>query len=430
MAKNETLKQKRLKAAAIVLGIAALLISCALGFFLRGAIVGKDAAALSEIAAYLKAFGVFDSSTAEIREFTAEDAARLIVKNVPDDYAAYYTKEDYKAIKENYSGKYEGVGISVYTGTLKVAKVIGNSPAFKAGIEREDVLVSGRDSFGNVSVFADIASVNEFLSSITDSEFSLTVLRDGEEKTLQMRIEKYNSSYLLYKDKDSAYAYTGDYDSELKLVRTGEGISELPENAAYIRFDSFEGGAAKELKGILALMKNSGKTRLILDLRGNGGGYMNVLCDFVGGVIYNEGKSGFSVACSKDNKGEFTEYRSSRNFYEQSVERIAVIADEYSASATECLIGAMLHYGGAFSQDYLVIENESLVGGVARTYGKGIMQTTFDLSNGGAIKITTAVIYRPDKITCIHGKGITVSGDNAVIKSENKAISRAISLIA
>ena len=93
MAKNETVKQKRLKAAAIVLGIAALLISCALGFFLRGAIVGKDAAALSEIAAYLKVFGVFDSSTAEIREFTAEDAARLIVKNVPDDYAAYYTKD-------------------------------------------------------------------------------------------------------------------------------------------------------------------------------------------------------------------------------------------------------------------------------------------------------------------------------------------------
>ncbi|MDY6367200.1 MAG: S41 family peptidase, partial [Clostridia bacterium] len=74
--------------------------------------------------------------------------------------------------------------------------------------------------------------------------------------------------------------------------------------------------------------------------------------------------------------------------------------------------------------------NDSITDGYARTYGKGIMQTTFILSNGGAVKLTTAVIYQPDKTTCIHNTGVRVSGANAVLSSDNRAILRAVEILA
>ena len=427
MGENKTVKRKGLKAAAIILGVVAFIIAFLFGFFLRGAIVGKDAAALSEIAAYLKEYGVFDSTTAELREFSPEDAARIMVGSIPDEYAAYYSKEEYEELKNRHNGKYDGIGVSVYGDTLKIAKVTVNSPAFKAGLHPEDVLISGTKG-NNTVVFSDVKSVGNFLAEVSDGDFYITVSRDGEEKSFPLKYEKYISSYLLYKDKDSTYAYLGDYDDGTKLVKAGDGMNSLPDNVAYIRFDLFEGDAAKELKGMLSLMKEKGKTKLILDMRGNGGGQMDVLSDFAAGVI--KGDSGLAIAYSKDNKGKFTEYSASKNYYYDGIEKIAVIADEDSASATECLIGAMLFYGGAFSENSLIIENENLTDGAAKTFGKGIMQTTFMLSNGGAVKLTTAVIYRPDKTTCIHGKGITVSGDNAVIRSDNKAIDRAIGVLA
>ena len=426
MTENKKGKRKIMKAAAIIIGIAALIFSFLSGFFIRTAIVGKDAAALSEIAAYLKEYGVFDSETTELKEFSAEDAARLITENAPDKYATYYSKEEYEAIKNNSSGKYEGVGISVYKDTLKIARVVINSPAFNSGIERGDILISATDARGNTTALNSIDDVNAFIDNLSENSFSFTVSRDGEEKTFAMKTEKYKSAYLLYKDNVSAYAYLGEYDDDLELKKTGEGIAALPENASYIRFDSFEGGAADELKGMLSLMKEKGKTRLILDVRGNGGGYMDVLSDFAGGIIYAEGKSNFALAYAKDSKGKFTEYNAGKNYFYSGIEKIAVIADEYSASATECLIGAMLYYGGAFSADRLIIENETIEGGIAKTFGKGIMQTTFMLSNGGAVKLTTAIVYQPDKITTIHGKGIAVSGINAVARSDNKALERAV----
>ena len=177
-------------------------------------------------------------------------------------------------------------------------------------------------------------------------------------------------------------------------------------------------------------MKSKNKTKLILDVRNNGGGYMDVLEAFAGGLINGNGATRLPLAYSKNNKGVFSEYKTTRSFYNTDIVKISVIANERSASATECLIGAMLYYGGVFSADNLVIENDSVTEDEARTFGKGIMQTTFTLTNGGAVKLTTAVIYQPDKTTCIHGTGIRVSGANALVKSDNNALSRALEILA
>jgi carboxyl-terminal processing protease len=88
----------------------------------------------------------------------------------------------------------------------------------------------------------------------------------------------------------------------------------------------------------------------------------------------------------------------------------------------------MLFYKDKFSIDSLVIENEEVKDN-GHTFGKGIMQTTYPLSNGGGIKLTTAVIYQPDKTTCIHKTGITASKENSCKKSDGVALKRAIDIL-
>ena len=104
---------------------------------------------------------------------------------------------------------------------------------------------------------------------------------------------------------------------------------------------------------------------------------------------------------------------------------IAVIANEFSASASECLIGAMAYYGGAFSLDKLVIERGAT--GKETTYGKGIMQTTYLLKDNSALKLTTAKVLWPNGSTCIHGTGISPTKNN--VTDINGAISMAISVL-
>ena len=82
---------------------------------------------------------------------------------------------------------------------------------------------------------------------------------------------------------------------------------------------------------------------------------------------------------------------------------MCVLANKNTASASECLIGALLYYGDLLTKEKVILEEDAT--GVAKTYGKGIMQSTYILTNGGAFKLTTAKIYWPDATTSIHGIG-------------------------
>ena len=105
------------------------------------------------------------------------------------------------------------------------------------------------------------------------------------------------------------------------------------------------------------------------------------------------------------------------------------MANENTASASECLIGAMLYYGKCFDVNKLIVVNNSLEDGIASTYGKGIMQTTYsNLFTGEAIKLTTAYIFQPDKTTSIHGVGIKATLENS-FTDDTLALNRAISII-
>ena len=130
------------------------------------------------------------------------------------------------------------------------------------------------------------------------------------------------------------------------------------------------------------------------------------------------------VVASYQGKRDSGTFKSGANNFFEHLTAISVIANERSASASECLIGALICYGDIFSADRLIIEKN--LDGVAKTYGKGIMQTTYKLISGGAFKLTTARILWPDG-TCIHGKGIYTSEENSVLKEH--AVERAISTL-
>jgi C-terminal processing protease CtpA/Prc len=246
-------------------------------------------------------------------------------------------------------------------------------------------------------------------------------------KELSFTLNKtaYRVSYVTYYDNEIKYCFESENNESLTAkTYYGKGNSMLDSDTAYIAFAGFEGRADVQMINALAKMKERGRTKLILDLRGNGGGRMDILTEIAGALIYCNGKNNFAVAIAEGTRDKSTFY-SGKNRYNTAITSISVLADKHSASASECLIGAMIHYGGAFSRDKLIIEKDE--SGKATTYGKGIMQTTYGLIGGGALKLTTARMLWPDGTTCIHGKGITAKAENQVEKDQ--VLSRALEVL-
>jgi carboxyl-terminal processing protease len=231
-------------------------------------------------------------------------------------------------------------------------------------------------------------------------------------------------------------SYVAYYDSERKMMIdvTKEGLPyrenaeekmALPNDTALISLSEFEGEVASQLTATLSYMEQKGRTKLILDLRDNGGGFMSTLCKVAEQLIYNGGnKTLIAYASGKADSDSFYIKSNKNNSF---ITEIALLANEGTASASECLIGAMAHYGERFSLDNLVVEKND--DGVAKTYGKGIMQTTYVFLDGSAIKLTTARIFWPDKTTCIHSKGISPTMPENATEKGQSAIDRAISIL-
>jgi len=242
--------------------------------------------------------------------------------------------------------------------------------------------------------------------------FTLYIERQGTEIEISLAKEIFVSSYVLYKDNQKTYSFSSTGQEKPIGKESEGGISLLENDTAYIKFVKFEGDSANQLKIALEYMQARNKTKLILDLRKNGGGQLSILKEVGSYLLYKQGVSCPVVTYSKDVNNNYNCYTVSGNNYFHSIEKISVIADNGTASASECLIGALTYYQGAYSSDYLVISKDN---GIAKTYGKGIGQTTYlNTLTGEAVKFTTEYMYWPDKTTCIHGKGIQTSAQNSV----------------
>lgn len=426
------MKDKNIKKSTkIILIILSLVMAFTSGFFMHYLIQPKEVKKLSNILSIMKKTAK-DPNGNDLT-FDADEVAKTFVDAmlVGDDYAKYFTKEELQ--KENTEGKgnYAGIGVSIYANEPKIYSVLGNSPAEKAGIKKGDLLIKGKLLDGEYVTFYSTEDLTNFISSAGEGEeMELVINRDGVVlgENIKVAKSKYVCSYVYYYDNETSLRFVSSGEEKpVKTLFAEERNVLLKDDTAHIIFKSFEGDSAEQLGEALEYFYSKGKSKLILDLRANGGGYMDCLQKVATYFINNGGKVKNLITEVKERNGSSSFYTSGNNF-NSNLKNIVVLADGGTASASECLIGAMLCYKDAnFSMDNLLITYNANRGDYS-TFGKGIMQTTYPLLSGGALKLTTARIYWPDKKTCIHGTGVVQTNPLNQVTDEN-AIARAIEIL-
>ncbi len=394
------------------------------GFFLRILILPTEANISAEIIGYIEYFGYSFDGNGKPINLNQEDYANALIAGLNDDYARYFTKEEYQKRQNQQDGNYSGIGIStVKKGEYPVVvSVIGNSPADRSGFKVGDVLISATSN-GKSAQF-NLVDDGEFIGSVKKGELvEFVIQRDGQTKTVGATKADYKATYVKYFDSEGQIFF--DNESGGTTLLQANKI-DVDSDTALIKIQGFESTVAYELGRAMDYMLRNNKTKLILDLRDNGGGYMDDFISVSRHLIYNGGKK--TVVAYSQGKSKTEEYVMNSPIERKSITDVVVLANDGTASAAECLIGAMLDYGEkGFSKERLILEKND--DGIARTYGKGIMQTTFSLSNGGAFKLTTARMLWPKTKTCIHGTGISTLPENEV-SAGGEAILRAKEIFA
>ena len=329
---------------------------------------------------------------------------------VLDEYSWYMTADEYEENNNAATGSRSGLGLVFLTRNAEnqpqmlITRVCGNSPAEAAGLTAGEYVVGFGKSQTEITQSVVFNEFFAFLNEYEAEEKFFIKVRHGEtERIVEIYKSEYVENYVFYRTNTTAYRFVGAKATE--LTEGGLPLSALPADTAYIRLQQFNGSAATEFDKVMQIFKNEGKKNLVLDLRGNGGGYLDLMQSIASYFCKDATakKPVVAVADYGDYKEKFkaTGNRFYQYFTDES--RICILADGDTASASECLIGCMVDYGAtAFEDICLTAKN-----GVAKTFGKGIMQTTYPFPlSGDAIKLTTAQILWPTSNRCIHGRGV------------------------
>lgn len=295
-------------------------------------------------------------------DILTEGMYKGMLESLNDPYSVYYTKDEVKSLKQSSEGEYVGLGISVTqnneTKVITVTKVYDDSPAKDAGIESGDTIYSINDN-----VLTD-ETLDELLVDIKGEE--------GKEVKMQLKRGE----------------ETIDADMKLREVLIDVVSYEmLEDNIGYIIIDQFTGTSTEQVEEAINDLKSQGMERVIVDLRDNPGGQLECIQAILNYflpkdklLLYSETKDGEQERYYTENDGLITDMP------------LCVLVNENSASASEVFAGVVKCY-----------DRGKLVG--TKTFGKGIMQSTFGLSDGTAIKLTIGKYYLPDDSN-IHGIGI------------------------
>ena len=293
----------------------------------------------------------------------SEGVYKGYIEGLGDPYSVYYDEEETKQMSESLSGEFGGVGALMSqdreTGVITVLQVYDGSPAQEAGMRDGDTLykVEGEEVTGE-----DLSDVVSKVKGEKGTQVTITVLRadTGEEEELTIT-------------RDTIEAQT--VSCEMK-----EG------NVGYIRITEFDTVTYEQYKEALEDLEDQGMERLIVDLRSNPGGNLDTVCDILdlmlpeGLIVYTEDKNGEREEYTSDEENQFDK-------------PLVVMMNVYSASASEIFAGAIQDYGLG-----------KIVG--TQSYGKGVVQSVFDLQDGTSVKLTIAEYFTPNGRS-IDGEGIT-----------------------
>jgi carboxyl-terminal processing protease len=354
---------------------------------------------------------------------------------VLDKYSEYYTAEEYAQLVSSNSGSKLGVGLSydyvdgdIGKGVL-VTSVIGNSPADLAGIKR-GTIVTGAKSGDTTTTFTNATQFSTYVNNV-ETGGELTLVTDHGDYTLTK--QAYQASYCFMSTNTKAWNCRYEtLDSSLSVVETTSAddvISYLPDGAAYLRLNQFYGNAKEEFAQLLEKYNAEGCTSLIIDLRSNGGGYVEVM-QYISSLFTKNRTDTYNVAMTANYKSGKQEVFKVKSFARSNQllpadSQVYVLANSGTASASEAFIGVLVSndivsydniYLSDYSENYLAHLGTSEKN--KRTYGKGIMQSYFKNSlTGEVLKLTVAKIYWPNG-TCIHDVGITESDGCKTVKAD------------
>ena len=291
-----------------------------------------------------------------------EYAVKGYIAGLEDDYSAYYTKEEMEEYKEETLGNYVGIGVYMQrddeAGYVKIHEVMEGSPAERAGVKANDLIKKVDDEEVNVDDFERLPSM---VKGIEGTTVKITFLRDGKEVTLEIVREQVN----------------------VKNVKS----QMLNDGIGYIHLLSFDGDVAKQFKDEYNKLQQQGMNKLIIDLRNNGGGIVDEAIKI--GDFFTDKGTKLLIQEDKNGKIEETKANNDREITMKTV----VLVNEYSASASEILASILKEQ----------VSNATVVG--TTTYGKGVIQSLYTLSDGSGLKITTNEYFTPNHNT-INKKGI------------------------
>ena len=333
--------------AVICLGTGAL---AGVGYARKGSVLGdrKCTGKLAYLESMIDDYYLGDKDEEKLKEglYTG------LIYGLDDPYSRYYTAEEYEEENSSSQGTYVGIGILMEKNTeggVKIVKCYEGGPGEAAGLKKDDIIsaIDGEDITGK-----ETSDVADMIRNSDKDSVVLTVHRENVEDAMEITVPI--------------------TDVELPSVFH----EMLDQKIGYIRITEFKGVTCEQYKTAFADLEDQGMERLIVDLRDNPGGLLDQVCDILreilpeGLIVYTEDKDGNRTEETCDGKNELQI-------------PLAVLVNENSASASEIFAGAVQDYGIG-----------TIVG--TTTYGKGVVQSIRQLSDGSAVKLTVANYYTPN----------------------------------
>lgn len=333
--------------------------------FLRDVFVGGEAGLLVEASETIEDNYFREVGNRQLTNASLQGMARGVRREFGDRFSDYFSPETLAHFNEEISGRFTGIGLEVteVKKGLRAEHVFKGSPAERAGIEAGEVIVSV-DGTSIAGLSSEAAT--ERIKGPEKTEVTLGVLEPKSGKVRRLRLTR---------EQIALPVATG-------TVKTVDG-----HKLGYVRFATFSEGSAAQLRGMVQKVRREGANGVVLDLRANGGGLLDEAVTAAGVFLPED-----ELVVTTDSRTQgHAEYRTSGGSLPQ--QPLVVLIDRNTASAAEILTAALADDADA-----------PVVG--TRSYGKGVFQQEFGLSNGGALKLTIGEYFTPDGVNLASSHGI------------------------
>lgn len=331
-----------------------IIIGMLMGYKMRDNMPGRKFFSIEKRRPLQEIMDLIDSKYVDsVKMASLTDTAIAALLNKLDPHSVFIPADELQSVNDDIAGNFFGIGVefNLMEDTINVINVVPGGPSFKAGIKTGDKFIKVGDTLvAGKKITTD--RIRKLLRGNFDTKVVISVLRNGQIKPFTV-----TRGIIPVSSVDASY-----------IIENGIG---------YIRLNKFSQVTYREFMKAMEDLQKQGLKKLILDLRGNGGGILDeatsIADEFLDGdklITYTEGTH-FAKK----------EYRCKRpGLFEKG--ELVVLADEGTASASEILIGALQDWNRA-----------TIIG--RRSFGKGLVQEQFDLSDGSALRLTIARYYTP-----------------------------------